>query len=57
MSDFIARAKRVAAILTDNGHPVSSPDEGTLDDVELARWQVCLQIVQALDDMNRDATP
>lgn len=43
-----ARAKIVAQILTDNGHPVDPPDAGTLDDVEWERWNVCLQIVQAL---------
>jgi hypothetical protein len=45
-----ARAKLVALILTENGHPVSSPDDGDLDDVELERWNVCVQIVQALDE-------
>lgn len=49
------RAKIVAQILTDNGHPVAPPDEATLDDVEWERWNVCLQIVQALD--NADPRP
>lgn len=49
------RAKIVAQILTDNGHQVDSPDSGTLDDVEWERWNVCLQIVQALDDMDPKA--
>lgn len=51
MTDLIPRAKAVAQILTDNGHQVDSPDSHTLDDVEWARWNVCLQIVQTLDDM------
>lgn len=45
----IDRAKLVAKILTDNGQPVSSPDEWSLDDVEMERWSVCLEIVRALD--------
>ena len=43
------RAKLVAWILTENGHPVSSPDEGDLDDVERERWNVCVEIVRRLD--------
>ena len=46
-----ARAKIVAQILTDNGQPVTPPDEATLDDVEWERWNVCLQIVQALGNL------
>lgn len=49
-TDMTARAKVVAQILTDNGHQVDPPDSGTLDDVEWERWNVCLRIVQALDD-------
>lgn len=34
----------VAAILTENGIPVSSPDEGDLDDIEHDRWNICVEI-------------
>ena len=44
-----ARAKVVAAVLTENGMPVSSPDEGDLDDVERERWNACIDIVRRLD--------
>lgn len=50
MTDLTARAKIVAQILTDNGHQVDPPDAGTLDDVEWERWNVCLQIVQAISE-------
>jgi len=43
------RAKIVARILTENGQPVTPPDEAILDDVEWERWQVCIEIVKALD--------
>jgi hypothetical protein len=44
-----ARAKIVARILTDNGHPVDPPDGGSLDDVEMERWKVCVEIARALE--------
>ena len=47
--DSIARAKLVAKILTENGQPVTPPDEVDLDDVERERWNVCMEIVKALD--------
>lgn len=53
--EFSLRAKIVADILTDNGLSVSSPDDGDLDDVERERWNVCLQIVKALDDDSASA--
>ena len=46
-----ARARLVASILTEHGQPVSSPEDGDLDDVELERWNVCLEIVRRLDAM------
>lgn len=45
---IIGRAKIVAKILTDNGHEVTAPDEASLDDVEMARWNICVEIVRAL---------
>lgn len=45
----IKRAKLVASILTDHGHPVTPPDEGDLDDEALERWEVCVEIVKTLD--------
>jgi len=43
-----ARAKVVAQLLTDNGLEVTPPDEGTLDDIEMERWKMCIQIADAL---------
>lgn len=48
-NELIQKAKLVAAILTDNGHPVTPPDGRPLDNVELARWNVCIELVQVLD--------
>lgn len=42
-------ARLVASILTDNGHAVSSPDDGDLDDVELERWNVCVEIADRVE--------
>ncbi len=41
-------AKIVARILSEHGHHVSSPDDGDLDDVELERWNVCVEIARAV---------
>lgn len=43
-------ARVVAAALTEEGHEVLTPDDGDLDDVERARWMVCLAIVERLMD-------
>jgi hypothetical protein len=44
----VPRATVVAAILSAHGFPVSSPDDGDLDDLEMERWEVCLEIVDRL---------
>ena len=49
------RAKLVAQILTDNGIPVYSPDERSLDDVESERWRACLEIARRLGEETDDA--
>jgi len=46
--ETIARAKVVARILTDHGHQVTPPDEASLDDVEMERWDVCIEIANTL---------
>jgi hypothetical protein len=42
------RAKIVARILSEHGFYVSTPDEGTLGDVERWRWNACVKIAQAI---------
>jgi hypothetical protein len=52
MSDIIdPRTKLLASILTDNGLPVTPPDEASLDDLELERWNVCVEIVQRFESL------
>ncbi len=41
-------AKIVARILSEHGHHVSTPDEGTLDDLERDRWNACVEIARAI---------
>lgn len=47
--EVFLRAKLVAKILTERGLPTSSPDCGTLDDVERERWETCIEIVSQLN--------
>jgi hypothetical protein len=49
-----AVARKMAEILTDNGLPVSSPDEGDLDDVERERWNVTLECARGAAGVIRE---
>lgn len=42
------RARIIAAILTNHGMPVTPPDEADLDAVQRERWDVCVEIAEAL---------
>jgi len=45
------RAKLVASILTDNGHPVTAPSVlQPLDAIEQARWDVCVEIEKVMSE-------
>ena len=44
------RAKLIASILSNHGHSVTPPDEADLDDVELERWEVCVEIERAMSE-------
>jgi hypothetical protein len=43
-----ARARIVAAVLSEHGISVTPDDEATLDDVEFERWVACVEIVRRL---------
>lgn len=44
------RAKLIASTMTEHGMPVYPPDEATLDDVELERWNVCIEIEKVMSE-------
>ena len=43
----IRGAKALAAVFTDAGNPISSPDEGDQDDVEQERWRTAVEASRA----------
>lgn len=51
------RAKLVAEILSEHGVPVSSPEDGNLDDVESERWGACIEIVTKLNAWQHPRSP
>lgn len=46
--NLINRAKVVAAVLSEYGFHVSTPDEGAFDEVEWERWNVCVEVIRRL---------
>lgn len=57
MSEMIERvAKAMIPVFCDNGMPISSPDEGTLDDVEMERWNALVEAARAAIQELRDPT-
>lgn len=57
MSEMVERAARaIARVLTDEGLPVSHPDDGRLDDVEMARWEATVLAARAAIGALREPT-